>query len=144
MNSLNHINENRHHFSPILNLDNHKDPFNAMFDVSTLSSDQGYLTSVLTWADSTIMFARYFIVQYMRFAVPLVVIISKHYPRYWPFVQGIQRSSVNSQHKRPVTRSFGVFFDLRLNKRLSKQLWDWWFETPLCPLCRQCNEKVRI
>ena len=29
----------------------------------------------------------------------------------------------------PVTRSFDVFFDLRLNKRLSKQLWGWWFET---------------
>ena len=30
----------------------------------------------------------------------------------------------------PVTRSFDVFFDLRLNKRLSKQPWGWWFETP--------------
>ena len=28
----------------------------------------------------------------------------------------------------PVTRSFEVFFDLRLNKRLSKQSWGWWFE----------------
>ena len=28
---------------------------------------------------------------------------------------------------RPVTRSFDVFFDLRLNKRLSKQSWGWWF-----------------
>ena len=32
--------------------------------------------------------------------------------------------------QRPVTRSFDVFFDLRLNKRLSKQPWGWWFETP--------------
>ena len=31
--------------------------------------------------------------------------------------------------QRPVTRSFDVFFDLRLNKRLSKQSWGWWFET---------------
>ena len=31
--------------------------------------------------------------------------------------------------QRPVTRSFGVFFDLRLNKRLSKRSWGWWFET---------------
>ena len=30
----------------------------------------------------------------------------------------------------PVTRSFDVFFDLRLNIRLSKQSWCWWFETP--------------
>ena len=28
----------------------------------------------------------------------------------------------------PVTRSFDIFFDLRLNKRLSKQSWGWWFE----------------
>ena len=27
--------------------------------------------------------------------------------------------------QRPVTRSFDVFFDLRLNKRLSKQWWGW-------------------
>ena len=32
--------------------------------------------------------------------------------------------------QRPVTRSFDVFFDLRLNKRLSKQSWGWWFEMP--------------
>ena len=29
--------------------------------------------------------------------------------------------------QRPVTRSFDVFFDLRLNKRLSKPSWGWWF-----------------
>ena len=28
--------------------------------------------------------------------------------------------------KGPVTRSFDVFFDLRLKKRLSKQSWGWW------------------
>ena len=38
--------------------------------------------------------------------------------------------------QRPMTRSFNVFFDLRLNKRLSKQSWGWWFETLLCPLWR--------
>ena len=32
--------------------------------------------------------------------------------------------------ERPVTRSFDVLFDLRLNKRLSKQSWGWRFETP--------------
>ena len=36
--------------------------------------------------------------------------------------------------QRPVTRSFDVFFDLRLNKRLGKQSWRWWFETLSCPL----------
>ena len=40
--------------------------------------------------------------------------------------------------QRPVARSFNVFFDLRLNKRLSKQSWGWWFETQSRPLCRHC------
>ena len=43
--------------------------------------------------------------------------------------------------QRPVTRSFDVFFDLRMNKRLSKQWRGWWFETPSRSLCRQCNAK---
>ena len=38
--------------------------------------------------------------------------------------------------QRPVTRSFDVFFDLRLNKGLGKQSWGWWFETLLRPLWR--------
>ena len=41
--------------------------------------------------------------------------------------------------QRPVTRSFDVFFDLHPNKRLSKQWWGWWFETPSCPLWRRRN-----
>ena len=41
--------------------------------------------------------------------------------------------------QRPVTRSFDVFFDLRLTKRLSKQSWDWWFETLSRPFWRHCN-----
>ena len=41
--------------------------------------------------------------------------------------------------QKPVTRSFDVFFDLRLNERLSKQSWGWWFETPSCPLWRHSN-----
>ena len=41
--------------------------------------------------------------------------------------------------QRSVTRSFDVFFDLRLNKRLSKQPWGWWFEMPSWSLWRQCN-----
>ena len=41
--------------------------------------------------------------------------------------------------QRPVTQSSDVFFDLRLNKRLSKQPWGWWFETPSWSLWRHCN-----
>ena len=41
--------------------------------------------------------------------------------------------------QRPVTRSFEVFFDQRLNKRLSKQSRRRWFETPLRSLWRHRN-----
>ena len=44
--------------------------------------------------------------------------------------------------QRPVTRSFDVFFDLRLNTRLSKQPWGWWFETPSWSLWHHCNAGI--
>ena len=62
------------------------------------------------------------------------------FPRYWPFVRGIHWSPVNSPHKGPVTRSFDVSFDLRLNKQLRKPSCGLWFETLLCPLWRHCND----
>ena len=44
--------------------------------------------------------------------------------------------------QRPVTQSFGVFYDLRLNKRLSEQSGGWWFATLSLPLRRHCNGTV--
>ena len=41
--------------------------------------------------------------------------------------------------QRPVTRSFDVFFDLRLNRQLRKQWRRWWFETLPRSLWRYCN-----
>ena len=35
---------------------------------------------------------------------------------------------------------FFFFFDLRLNKRLSKQSWGWWSQTPSRSLWRHCND----
>ena len=46
--------------------------------------------------------------------------------------------------QRPVTRSFDVFFDLRSNKRLSKQWRGWWFETHSCPLWRHRNDVTTV
>ena len=46
--------------------------------------------------------------------------------------------------QRPVTRSFDVFFDLRPNKRLSKQWRGWWFETQSRSLWRHRKVKLRI
>ena len=41
--------------------------------------------------------------------------------------------------QRPMTRSFDIFFDLCLNKRLNKQSRRRRFGTPLCSLWRHCN-----
>ena len=69
---------------------------------------------------------------FLKYKIHDDVIKWKHFPRYWSFVRGIHRS--------PVTRCFDIFFDLRLNKRLSKQWWCWWFETPSWSLWRHCND----
>ena len=45
--------------------------------------------------------------------------------------------------QRPVTLRFDAFFDLCLNKRLSKS-WGWWFETPSHPSWRHCNAKKTV
>ena len=50
------------------------------------------------------------------------VIKWKHFSRYGPFVRaGNLPVTGEFPTQRPVTRSFDVFFDLRLNKQLSKQ-----------------------
>ena len=59
------------------------------------------------------------------------VIKCTHFPRYWPFMRPAQR---------PITRSFGVFFDLHLNERLSKQSCGWWFGMPSRSLWCHCND----
>ena len=41
--------------------------------------------------------------------------------------------------QRPATRCLDAFFDMRLNKRLSKQSLGWWPETPSRPLWRHCS-----
>ena len=46
--------------------------------------------------------------------------------------------------QRPMTRTFDIFFDLRLNQWLRKQSWSWWFETLPRPLLRQCNDYVKF
>ena len=66
------------------------------------------------------------------------VIKWKTFPRNWPLC-GEFTGPGEFPTQRPVTRSFDVFFDLRLNKRLSKQTWGWWFETQSWSLWRQCN-----
>ena len=51
--------------------------------------------------------------------------------RYWLY-EGNPPVTRGFLLQRPVTQSFDAFFDLRLNKRLSKQSRRWWFQTLLC------------
>ena len=69
------------------------------------------------------------------------VIKWKHFPHHWPLC-GEFTGPGEFPAQRPVMRNFDVFFDLRLNKRLSKQTWGWWFETPSWSLWRHCNEDI--
>ena len=69
------------------------------------------------------------------------VIKWKHFPRYWPFVRGSHRSRWIPRTKASDAELW-CFFYLRPNKRLSKQPWGWWFETPSWLLWRQCNDMI--
>ena len=64
------------------------------------------------------------------------VIKWEQFPCYWTSV----RVPGEFPAQRPVARSFDVLFDLRLNKRLSKQSWGWWFQTLSCPSWRHCDD----
>ena len=46
----------------------------------------------------------------------------RHFPRHWPFMRGIQRSPVDSLHKGPVMRSFGVHITI-LDKVKLMAIW---------------------
>ena len=68
------------------------------------------------------------------------VIKWKHFPRYCVFVRRIHRSPVNSPHKGQWRGALMFSLIWALNKRLSKQSWGWWFETPSRSLWRHCSD----
>ena len=72
------------------------------------------------------------------------VIKWEHFPRYWPFVWGIDRSPVNSLHKGQWREALMFSLICALNKRLSKHAWGWWLGTPSGPLWRHCNVVVSL
>ena len=92
------------------------------------------------------------------------VIAWKRFPYYRTFVRGIHRPPVDSAPKgqwcwvgnwTSCWTNSQVFGDLKrlnalmfslicaLDKRLSKQSWGWWSETPSRPLWRHCNAYTR-
>ena len=76
----------------------------------------------------------------LRIAIQYDIIEWNNFPCYWPFVRGIHRTQVNSPHKGQ-SRGALMFLDLRLNIRLSKQPWGWWFETSSRLIWRHCSNR---
>ena len=74
------------------------------------------------------------------------VITWKHFPSLLAFCVGNSLVTGEFPAQKPVTRSFEVFFDLRLNQQMSK--WKrWWFKTPSRPLwrhCKDCNGSILL
>ena len=113
--------------------------------------DSGHLICHVAYCGVTAM--RKYIIWQHTAPIPLVMINSRQCTPWWrhqmeTFSALLALCAGNSPvpgafpAQMPVTRSFDVFFDLRLNKRLSKQSWGRWFETPLGPLWRQCNGEI--
>ena len=69
----------------------------------------------------------------VRVRIPLLILKTDPLWREPPVTGGLPS-------QRPVMQSFDVFFDLGLNKWLSKQLRHWWLHSPLCSLWCHCNE----
>ena len=63
----------------------------------------------------------------------------KHFPALLVLCVGNSPVTSKLPTQRPVTRSFDVSFKMRLNKRLSKQSWGWWFDMPSRLLWRHRN-----
>ena len=60
------------------------------------------------------------------------------------FSAGNSPVTIEFPSQRPVTRSFDIFFDLRLNQQLSKQWRRRRFETPSRSFWRHCNATKQI
>ena len=71
---------------------------------------------------------------FIRFTAPKMIIWWRHQMKTFSALLALceGNSPVTGEFpsQRPVTRSFDVFFDLRLNNRLNKPSIRWWFETP--------------
>ena len=79
---------------------------------------------------------RYF---YQCWCIEIMTSSNENIAALQDFCAGNSRVTVELPIQRPVTRSFDGFFDLRLNERLSKRWWGWWFEPPSGSLWRHCN-----
>ena len=105
--------------------------YHNMFDNELLNSCMGFCANA--WNEGFfITFSATFVASWWRHQMETISALLA-------ICAGISPVTGEFTAQRPVTRSFDVFFDLYLNKRLSKQSWGWWFETLSRPLWRHCN-----
>ena len=102
-----------------------------------------YDVIVMLWTLNTI-FKSPHVNQFVAVQLCLVLVFSwwRHetFPALLVLCEGNPPVTGGFPSQRPVTQSIDGFFDLRLNKRLSKQSRRWRFETPLHSLSRHCND----
>ena len=67
------------------------------------------------------------------------VIKWKRFLRYWPFMRGVHRSTVISPQKASDAELWCFLSSVPEYKRLSKQSWGWWVETPSRSLWHHCS-----
>ena len=75
---------------------------------------------------------------------PIMASSMETFPALLALCEGNPPVASRFPSQRAVTRSFDVFFDLRLNMRLNKQLRGRWFDTSSRSLWRHCNAILQI
>ena len=85
------------------------------------------------------VYTEYFKIDYMQDIIRIVTSSNGTFPTLLALCAGNTPVTNDFPPQRPVTRSFDVFFDLRLNKRLSKQSQRRWFKMPARSLWRHWN-----
>ena len=93
--------------------------------------------AALNWRDSTSGNMGY-VRRWLRKRFPHIMLVVHNFPVIEEAETCVRR--VPPTTKVLVVISFDVFFDLHLNKWLSKQSWGWWFETTSRQLWRHCND----
>ena len=71
------------------------------------------------------------------FIMGILMLVRRHY--YIDLFSGSHWENISIGSGNSLVSDRHQYFDLRPNKRLSIQLWDWWFETQSWSLWRHCN-----
>ena len=119
----------------------------GMRAVSQILSEESYSLKYISTGEHSLRISRrithllylYFLFSWWRHEMETCSASLAFYAGNSPVTEGNSPVTGEFPSHRPVTRSFDVFFDLRLNKRLSKQSRRRWFETPSRSLWRHCN-----